>query len=76
MKHIPAHKIIVLKRTFCPPAAVIISNIKKAKSGDVLHVKASRCQERMVEDVAIHLDAEVILKDKRGPTINLWILKK
>jgi|GEM_PF-3458270 hypothetical protein len=76
MKQIHANKIIVLNKTFCPPAAVVLSSLKKAKAGEVLHIKASACHAQLVADLAERVGAEVIFKDKNGTCTSFWILKK
>jgi|Deesub1362B_J571_1020462.scaffolds.fasta_scaffold07563_4 TusA-related sulfurtransferase len=76
MEHLCAGKSINLDLTFCPPAAVVTSSLKKAESGEVLLVKASRCQVEMVEAIAERLGAEIIQKEKKGSATELWIIKK
>ncbi len=67
---------ICLDSTFCPPAAVVISNLRQASSGEVLLIKASECQVKMVEEVAEHLGAEVIQKQRKGRATLIWIAKR
>ena len=76
MKQIQANKIIVLNMTFCPPAAVVLSSLKKAKAGEVLHIKAAKCHAQLVTELAERVGAEVVLKVKEGACTNFWIVKR
>ncbi|NOZ58237.1 MAG: hypothetical protein GXO66_01460 [Euryarchaeota archaeon] len=76
MKQIQADRIIVLTKTFCPPAAVVLSNLKEAKAGEVLLIKASRCHAQLVLDLAERMGADVILSDRNGNCTKFWIVKR
>ena len=76
MEHLCAGKSISLDLTFCPPAAVVIANLKKAARGEVLLIKASRCQVGMVEAVARQLGADIIQTKRKGTATMMWITKR
>ncbi len=76
MEHLCAGKSINLDLTFCPPAAVVISSLKQAVSGEVLLIKASKCQVKMVEAIAKQLGAEIIQMKKKGTATMIWIAKR
>lgn len=76
MKSLQADRIIVLTETFCPPAAVVLSSLKRAKAGEVLLIKASRCHAQLVAELAERTGADVILRERNGSCIRFWVMKK
>jgi TusA-related sulfurtransferase len=76
MEHLCAGKSINLDLTFCPPAAVVMSSLKQAVSGEVLLIKASKCQVKMVEAIAERLGAEIIQTERKGTATMIWIAKR
>lgn len=72
----PAGKSINLSFTFCPPAAVVMSTLKRAVSGEVLLIKASKCQVKMVKTIVEQFGAEIIQTERRGSATMIWIAKR
>ncbi|NOZ58447.1 MAG: hypothetical protein GXO66_02555 [Euryarchaeota archaeon] len=67
---------ITLETTFCPPMAVVASSLRRAASGEVLLIKASRCQVEMVMRLAGELGAEVLHVERRRSSTSLWVEKR
>ncbi len=66
MKQVRADRIIVLNRTFCPSAAVVVSSLRRAKRGEVLRITASACHTKLVVDLVERLGAEIVQREEKN----------